>query len=319
MTETFDGVDVDRFAHDSFGAPGVRLSVGMDLFFMRPMAAYREQVLEVWNRFLTWRGADVMTWARLGGGNKSRKMNKAAYKTIEAWLDGSRPFGKICFITAENGEWEQIGNEAFRVEGDDSELNIDAGYTTLNFVQLRVPLATVDEPDALAAKLIDLTAPLDFVGGTAGLMLHMSPFHNNQWWKVVRGLVTRYEGVEPDAAERSECRALFGLTGVNWLTFVGPKHLDRLGGIGAVEARAAAAPNVTAQRVSNGIVLRAGLRPRVGDRNKPSDALDPYREVYRIVKPALLLDSTYSIGWKDFDGSATVEWLQRFERDPRVP
>jgi hypothetical protein len=319
MTDTFDGVDIDRFAHDSFGAPQIRLSVGMDLFFMRPMAAYREQVLEVWNRFLAWRGTDTMTWARLGGGNKSRKMNKAAYKTIEAWLDGSRPYGQVCFITVENGEWEQIGSEAFRVEGDDGELSEERGDTTLNFVQIRGPLTAADDPDALAAKLVELAAPLDFVVGTAGLMLHMSPFHNNQWWKEVRGLVTRFEGVEPDAAERSQYRALYGLTGVNWLTFVGPKHLEPLGGIGAVEAKAAAAPNVAVQRVGHGVVLRAGPRPRVGDRNKPSNALDPYREVYRIVEPALLLDATYSIGWKDFDGAATVEWLQRFGRDPGSP
>lgn len=319
MTAVFDGVDVDRFAHDSFGAPEIRLSIGMDLFFMRPMAAYRQQILELWNRFLAWRGADVMTWARLGGGNKSRRMNKAAYKTIETWLDGSRPYGKICFITVENGEWEQMGDEAFRVEGDDGELNVEAGDTTLNFVQIRVPLTAADDPDALAAKLIELAEVLDFVGGTAGLMLHMTPFHNNQWWKEVRGLVTRFEGVEPDAAGRSQRRALFGLTGVNWLTFVGPRHLGPLGGNDAVEAKTTSVPNVTAQRVGQGIVLRAGPRPRVGDRNKPSNALDPYREVYRIVRPALLLDATYSIGWKNFDGSATVEWLERFGRASGTP
>jgi hypothetical protein len=313
MTTTYDGVDIDRFARDSFGEPEIRLSIGMELYFPRPMPLYRQQVLEVWNRFVAWRGSDVMTWARLGGGIKSRKMNKAACKTIESWLGGTRPYGRICFITVESGAWEQMGEESFRVEGDDEDLK--EGYdTSLNFLQVFVPLSTADDADALAAKLLELAAPLDFVCGTAGLMLHMTPFHNNQWWKEVRGLVTRFGGVEPDAPSKGQRRAHFGLTGINWLTFVGAQHLGKLGGIEAVEAKAAVAAHVTAQRVGQGIVLRAGPRPRLCDRNKPSDAEEPYRQVYEIVEPALFLDARFSIGWEDFDGEATVEWLQRFGR-----
>lgn len=319
MTETYDGVDLDRFAFDSFGEPVLRLAIGMELYFPRPMHQYRAQVLEVWKRFLAWRGDDVMTWTRLGGGNKSRKMNKAAYKTIEAWLDGSRPYGRICFVNVHNGAWEQSGSEGFRIYGDDDELNLDSGDTTINFIEIRVPLEAADDPDALAAQLVEVAAPLDFVCGTAGLMLHGSPFGSQGLWKEIRGLVTRYEGVEPPGADKAQWRAILGLTGINWLTFVGPPHLEKLGGANAVEARAAKALGVTAQRLGQGIVLQAGPRPRLGDRNKPSAALDPYREVHRIVGPALFLDEDYAFDHDDFDGSATVEWLQRFERDLGTP
>jgi hypothetical protein len=316
---TFEGIGIDRFAHDNFGEPTIRLSIGMELYFGRPMAVHQAQVLEVWNRYLAWRGRDVMTWARLGGGNKSRKMNAAAYRTIEMWLDGSRPYGGTCFIHVHNGEWEQIGTEAFRIEGDNEALNAEAGDTTLNFVQLRVPLSTADDPDVLAARLMELAAPLDLVCGSAGLMLHVTPFHNEQWWKEIRGLVTRFEGVEPDGVEKGQWRAFFGLTGINWLTFVGAEHLTALGGIDAIEAQAVAAPDVTTQRLGGGIVLRAGERPRIGDRNKPSADLDPYREVYRIVEPALFLDEDYAFDEDDFDGRATVEWLTRFGRTSGTP
>lgn len=319
MTETFDGVDLDRFAFDSFGEPVLRLAIGMELYFPRPMHQYRTQVLEVWKRFLAWRGDDVMTWTRLGGGNKSRKMNKAAYKTIETWLDGSRPYGPICFINVHDGAFEHIGRESFRVHGDDEELDLDSGDTTINFVQIRVPLSTADDPDALAARLVELAAPLEFECGTAGLMLHTTPFGGGELWKEVRGIVTRFEGVEPDGVDKGRWRASLGLTGINWLTFVGPQHLQTLGGAASVEARAAKAAGITVQRLGRGIVLRAGPRPRVGDRNKPSAALDPYREVHRIVGPALFLDEDYAFDHDSFDGSATVEWLQRFERDLGTP
>jgi len=319
MTDTFDGADLERFAFDSFGEPVLRLAVGMELYFPRPMHQYRAQVLEVWKRFLAWRGDDVMTWARLGGGNKSRNMNKAAYRTIETWLDGSRPYGPICFINVHDGELDQIGSHAFRVQGYDAELDLESGDTTINFVQLRVPLSAADDPDALAARLVEVAAALEFVCGTAGLMLHTTPFGADDLWKEIRGLVTRFEGVEPDGVDGGKWRAALGLTGINWLTFVGPPHLEKLGGIQAIEARATKAPGVTAQRIGQGVVLRAGPRPRVGDRNKPSNALDPYREVHRIVGSALVLNEDYAFDDDAFDGSATVEWLQRFERAPGTP
>lgn len=319
MSTVFDGIDVERFAYDNVHEPAMRLAVGMELFFQRPMHRYRKQVLEVWNRFLAWRGREVMTWARLGGGNKSRMMNRAAYQTIDAWLRGARPYGRTCFITVHNGAWEQMGDTAFRVEGTDDELDEQKGYTTLNFVQIRVPLTTAADSDDLATHLLELAGPLELVCGTAGLMLHMTPFHNNGLWKEVKGLVTRFEGVEPDGVERSDSRAHFGLTGVNWLTFVGAQHLSRLGGIDAVEARAAMTHHVTTYRLDGTLVLRAGQAPRLGDRNKPSRDLDPYREAYRIVKSAVLLDPFHAISRRDFDGDATVEWLRRFERAAEAP
>ena len=314
MSDAFDGVSVDRFTVIERVEPVVRLSLGIDLYFPLPMRQYQGQVLELWNRYLAWRGSSTMTWARLGGGNRSRKMTNAAYKTIAAWLDGSRSYGIHCFINVQNGVWEEIGNEGFRLDGNDRDVPPER-YTSINWIELRLPLEVGEDPDELAKRFIELAEPLDFVCGTAGLKLHCCSFAMQDHWSEIRGLVTRYEGVDPGAVDRVSWRAWHGIEGVNWLTFVGEPHLSTLGGAKAVLARAAKANDVTAQAVGKGVVLRAGHAPRIGDRNHPSTDLDPYRNVFDIVEPAMFFDPAYAFDDPYFDGDQTVAWLRRFARD----
>jgi len=56
-------------------------------------------------------------------------------------------------------------------------------------------------------------------------MLHATPYDRQGHWPKMRALVTRYDRVEPDTAENTQVTAEDGLAGVNWLTFIGGKHL----------------------------------------------------------------------------------------------
>lgn len=314
----FDGVDTSVFAVGDDAHPAVRLSLGMDLFFGRPMDDYRDGVLGLWEALLDWRGRDRFTWARLGGGNKSRKMSAAAYRTVQMWLDGSRSYGLHCFINIQDGAFEEIGQEAFLVDGNNRPIEDDDDID-INFVQLRFPLDIADDPDDLARALQTIAAPLAYTCGTAGLMLHATPFGRDQLWSQMRAGVTRYEGVEPDMAHKVAWMAGEGLGGINWLTFVGPAHLETLGGRDALAAKANALADVSSSRAGQGLVIRAGERPRVGDRNHPSPDLDPYRAVYGLLKPALYLAGDFGFDEDDFDADQTLEWQQRFERTAATP
>ncbi len=314
----FDGVDTELFVVGKPTDLDLKLSIGLDLHFGRPMDEHREEVLAVWEALLDWRGRERFTWARLGGGNKSRKMAPAAYRTVQMWLDGSRPYGDHCFINVQDGPFECIGQEAFLVDGNNRPIE-DEDDTDINHVQMRFGLEVAEDADELATRLQALAAPLRYASGAAGLMLHATPFGRNRLWKEMRALVTRYEGVEPDMADKANWMAGEGVPDVNWLTFVGQPHLDALAGKDALIAAASAAPGVTAADTGHGVMLRAGERPRMGDRNHPSNALDPYREVYRLLKPALYQLGDFGFSDSDFDADQTLEWQQRFERTAAGP
>ncbi len=314
----FDGVDPELFIVGEPADRDLRLAIGLDLHFGRPIDDYRDELLQVWDTLLQWRGRDRFTWARLGGGNKSRKMNPAAYRTVQMWLDGSRPYGDHCFINVQDGPFECIGEEAFIVDGNNRPVE-DEDDSDINHVQMRFELSVADDPDELAARLQTIAAPLRYASGSAGLMLHATPFGRNRLWAQMRALVTRYEGVEPDMADKANWMAGEGIPDVNWLTFVGQPHLDALGGPDALAAAAAGTADVTAADTGHGIMLRAGDKPRMGDRNHPSNALAPYRAVYRLLKPALYQLGDFGFSDKDFDADQTLEWQQRFERPVTGP
>lgn len=309
---TLDGTDLARFAHDLHGQPVLRLALGLTLYFPRPMREHRAQVLRTWQRLLDWRGRDSFTWARLGGGNKTRKMNPAAYRTIESWLDGTRTYGLDCSIMAHGGAWETIGDHAFTVLGKDRPAQ--PGDTRVNFVDIRLPLGALSEagPDALYSRICALAEPLDFLAGTAGLMLQASPFERDDLWSLMKALVVRYEGVEPDMAEQGRWFAAEGIPGVNWLTFVGAAHLERLGGLEAVTVAARQYDGLAVGAVGAGLVVRAGDHPRLGDRNIPSDDLRPYAGAFHLLEPALSADPDREFDEDEFDAGATAAWLRRF-------
>jgi hypothetical protein len=313
ISAEIDGVDPAKFERRSLGNQvELELSVSLVLFFGHGMSVYGKQVLAAWNEFLRWRGREAFTWARLGGGNTTRKMDASAYRTIDAWLNGSKPCGKTCWIDTYGGPYEELGPHAFAVEVS------TAPDRQVSAVDFRLPLSVLTEEsaDQLMARLCGLAAPIDFLCGTGGYMLHAVEWSRERHWPTMKSLVTRYEGVEPDNVEDGEYTATFGLTGVNWLTFIGPKHLERLGGIDGLETAARAAAGVTPYRVGSGLALRAGERPALGDRNLGPDAsgLAAYREVYELVKPAIFADPVYRFSPQYFNGEETVAWMHRFGR-----
>jgi hypothetical protein len=308
-----EGVDPAKFERSSRGNQlELALSLSLVLFFGHGMDAYGKQALAAWNEFLQWRGRDSFTWARLGGGNKSRKMDTSAFRTIESWLNGTRPSGRTCWIDTYGGPYEELGPHAFAVDVR------SAPDRQMSAVDFRLPVSVMmdESVNQLVARICGLAAPVDFLCGTGGYMLHAVDWSRQSHWATMKSLVTRYEGIEPDNVEDGAYTATFGLTGVNWLTFIGPKHLERLGGIERLEKAAGEAAGVTPYRVGRGLALRAGERPVLGDRNLGPNASGraPYREVYKLVKSAIFADPVYRFDVDYFNGEDTVAWMHRFGR-----
>jgi hypothetical protein len=304
-------MDLSKFeARGVGGELELRLSMGLMLFLTPDFQRHGKQTLALWNDVLGWLGRDVFTWTRLGGGNKSRKMDGAAFRTVESWLGGTKPFGKTCWIDIQGGPWEEIGPYAFTLDGR------DASSRRVSGLALRLPpdILAGEPANALAKRLCALAGHLDFLCGTAGFMLHATPFDRQRYWPQMKKLVVRYEGVEPDMLNDGEYTAGLGLTGVNWLTFIGSKYLEVLDGPKAIKAAAAKRKGVTVYDVGKGLALRAGPEPQLGDRNTASTGLAPYRQVYEIVKPALFADAQYPFDDPHFDGDETVTWMHRFGR-----
>lgn len=290
----------------------MQLGVGMTLYFPRPFDAFRPALLEFWQQYLKAVEPKTFTWARLGGGNRSRVVGPAVFKTIEGWLSGTLDPGPTCWISLHDGAMDCMGSFGFNLTGRGrirSEYDEESSYIDLTF-----PLALEDRlgTTGLADMLIKLAAEVPFLAGVAGYSFQRSPYKLNALLRPMLGLSNRFLGIEITAAERFDYLAERGVPTVNWLTFVGDKHLHRIGGL---EALSAFLKGVSVVRpLPAGAVVISGDGPKLGDANRKSDELDAIRKAYQVLRPIQFVDEKYALDDMDFPGDLTVAWLTRLGR-----
>lgn len=291
----------------------MQLGIGMTLFFPRPFSRVRENILIFWQRFLDLVGKDTFTWARLGGGNKSREVRESTLKTVEAWLKGKKPYGDTCWISVHDGVMDELGRYSFMLTGyeeaDDPEFDTEAG-----FVEIALPVDLLESKGTafIADQLIRMADPVPYSCGVVGYVFHRSPYEYGATIGKMWALSQRFEGVEVSANKRLCFLASKGITTVNWITFVGNALVDQLGGMAALASRLPAEAEVIQQ--SHGVAIRTGSHPLLGDRNTGKDELVHLRKVYQALKPVQFVDADYDFDPFEFDGDRTVEWLERLGR-----
>lgn len=288
----------------------LQLGVGLTIFLPRPFDEVRDAVFDMWTQYLNFVGKDKFTWARLGGGNRSRAANKAVFTTINDWLTGKKPYGKHCWISIHSGPKDELGDYGFELEGlgEANELSENVGFVDLSF-----PLSVVAaDPQAFSELVNSLCQKVPFYCGTAGFVFQRSPFKFSATISKVAALSNRYQGIEIRASEREAYWAAKGLVSVNWITLLGQDLADQLGGKASITKKLPKGCTVT--QLDHGISIRAGDQPLIGDKNSGNDELALWRQVYKVLKPAQFVDPVYEFDPFEFDGERTIDWLTRLDK-----
>lgn len=287
----------------------MRLGLGMNLFFPRPFKDVKSSIWELWQRYLAFVGENSFTWARLGGGNRSRKVSSSTFKTIKSWLHGEKDYGDTCWISIHDGLIDTLGQHSFILEGYDQVVDYD---TRACFIEMAFPLNFLElfEPAQLADHLIKIADPVPLYCGNAGLIFHRSPYKFQRTIGQMAKLSRRFEGVEISANEELCFLASKGLASINWLTFLSRELINRLGGVDTMTANLPAECVTTPLR-HGGMVLRLSEKPLLGDRNSGRDELKIWRQAYQVLKQVQFIDLEFEFDSSEFDAERTAEWLQR--------
>lgn len=208
----------------------MKLGIGFTLYFKRPFLDVRHGVHQFWLIYRDFIG-DNFTWARLGGGNRSRKVNSAVYKTMDTWFSGTASYGPICWMSIHDGPFDCMGNFGLELVGEGPvEFETDERS---GFVHVVFPISTISNigEEGFIELACKMAASVDYHAGVAGYCFQRSPYTYMSLLPRLRALSRRFVGVEITAAHRLAYLAERGVPTVNWLTFVGKEHLDRLGGL----------------------------------------------------------------------------------------
>jgi Protein of unknown function (DUF3396) len=237
----------------------------------------------------------------------ARPLRKDSLQMLPTWLK-SRPRRDIYMINLESGAKRNEPSDRnfyFVADEDDDE--------PLGAMRVALPVAESDAPDAYLSFVTSLVEQLDFESGHALFALNwdsrgdISPDASAR----MGGLVRRYQGVdmfELDVTLVSMRKTKpAGVKTAGWLTLLGPALIDALGGVARL--RKALPKTCTVYDVPTGVIIRAGKRPLLGDRNRNQD-MAVYRNVGRLLAPFRFTDhrALLSTGHE-----STEEWLARFD------
>lgn len=98
----------------------------------------------------------------------------------------------------------------------------------------------------------------------------------------------------------------------NWITLVGDRTLDCIGGRSAVRTRLGDDLPVKVHEVEGGLVIQAGLVPQIGDIGH-RDFLPLYRRVAKVLRP-IRISELAGLG-SGFMQTATNEWLNALDKE----
>jgi hypothetical protein len=188
----------------------------------------------------------------------------------------------------------------------------------LSYLRVALPLGAFPESAgafaALVRYLCQLLLPCHGYGGIA-FVESTDPGVKNQAQPTVYALAQRFPGIEVDRPLIHLLRVEGGIKGVNWLTVLGPRFVERMGGTAAL--RAALPEPFVFHPFDGGLLLQAGPVPQTGDRNQK---LWPafYPELARLLRPIRIKEHPcfdYGVPGR-FTAETTMEWLTRFDQDP---
>lgn len=274
-------------------------------------SAMARGVSAVYRQFLE-HFAGSLTWSR-GPQSKSRKRVRHA-ADLPVLPDGPAAAWDldVSGLGDEKGQAFALSFRSFGMR--------DPWGAQIGAVRIAVPiewlLAQRERFDALVAAVADL--PGLQVGG-AGLCGAGTPDHASPWRAPEFLLLSTYLGLDPseDAGVSGTDRAEAGHGhSAQWIAFLGPEALARLGGAGAFEAAAVSRGMMVVSNV-RATVVRSSALPDPGYREAPPGlrALDaliaPNRAANYFVGQAFATGcaAVFGLPW----GEAGAAWMRRFE------
>lgn len=236
------------------------------------------------------------------------KLTKSTFEILRSWLvDPAHAPPMMALL--------DFFNKRFDISAADVRLDFNGlDFRGGGSATLHLPAEWVEEDPAKYADLcLDLAGFFEFCSGLAGYGLaagEIDGFAAAQ--REFYALGQHHPGIDV----RSEFSNGLGqgIKGVNWLTFLHPNFIERLGGRQKLNAALAVA-DVRIVDLPSGIMIQAGAEPQIGDTNRGLTC-PTYHAVGRVL--AAIRDRDYPAVIGNENGTyvcaeRTAQWLARFD------
>jgi hypothetical protein len=271
--------------------------VGRDVFIVavfaeQPYPQVVPSVQEALDLWLSMVPLERLEWARVGANSTSyTRFSTTVVRRCRAELDLARVSGKdVGFFTLRGGEDPNNPSYAFTFSGGKPSPRVPARTPV---VELRFPSELPEEfgLEAFVDWVRRVGESLPFRSGYASPALSRGwedKAHIREAGRHLVPIAFRHPGY--DLPENLSAASFMGVTqcrGARWISLLGPKLVVALGGTESLRAKLD--PRVAMVPVGDGLLLRAGERPELGDVNR-GDAAPLLRSVAAALEPVTFFD-----------------------------
>ena len=296
------------------------LSLALAIYFRPAPDEFRNGVALALEEFLAEREPNLCWYADEDLGRLRPATKKRLRRPVER-LRSSKPMPFYAWTMFEGETYESAGATSCSGMVRDplawhvSMREIESRH--LCFLRASFPVESAGDVagrDRFLERLVRWAGQLPFVHGYGGLAINQPEATDVRQLqsKGVYEMARRHPGYEVDDCGGTVLVAGDAIKGVNWLTLISARFVERLGGAAALRGRFSG--SIALHEVSGGLLIQAGPAPEAGD-SEQGDLLPLYREVARALAPVRLATHP-SLGPAElgsFGPEGTARWLRRFD------
>jgi len=274
-------------------------------FIQRPYRDLATAFREVFDYWVSRSPEPARTWALIGpDADEYKPFGPKLLSRAMAQFDPARA-KRIDMSSLEiGGPQETNPDYSFAFIGDN-----DIEEDETNLIEIRYPSLEPENVEHYVETIRQIAARIPYDSGYASPALtHLGDRQKAEFAKAARKWAFRHPGF--DMPENDGTNSAIGrrLRGAYWITFVGPWALKKLGGEEALrKALTKDTREIEVARAGNGVMIRAGRLPELGDVNR-GDKLPLLRAVAAILEPVILTGDRFLNGiFRDEDERASWE------------
>jgi hypothetical protein len=297
---------------DKDGRIALRVGLLATMFFAEPWTrSVREAVAEAADEYVR-EFRTSLRWAENPKTGHMYDIRKRRLIPVRDWLL-QHPETKSYFFGFHSGE---LGNSA--AEFQVSVLGGNNISKCAGFFQMYLPLTWfADRQDTLMDFVLRFAARLRPISGYAGVGLQepLNVYSQEPFQSVVRPIAERFPGLEIESPGTNTIDAQKGIKGVNWITILGDRWVQEIGGIDYLRMRLG--DDFKIASYEGGLAIQAGPKPQIGDVTTNRWPRH-YVTLAKVLKPIQIkVPHPFHLGDPNgsarLDSAASLAWLCRFD------
>jgi TseV toxin immunity protein TsiV len=290
---------------DEFGHALLRRGVVAAFFVRRPISEVAQVFQKAFQEWLDFVPAEAKGWCLVGNAEEGKPFNKAGVSRCMGQLDAEKAAKRDGYFTVTGPE------ETAPEYGCMFSLKsrVDGTTPRCHCIELTLPLRFAEPPgtEELVALVTRLSLQLRVDSAYASLALI---FPNNLDLKgagaMIAPLAMRHHGYDVPITDSVDGKIGGHARGAYWFTVLGQAQTQALGGIAAISGLGG--PDITVAELGDGVSIRCGKQPQLGDTNR-GELLPALRKLAQRIEPVTLFGDTFLDAYL---GAQREAWERRF-------